>query len=491
MRVLLVYVTKVGFGNIPINLPILYGALKEGGHEPSLFNFTDYVQLQNIKDGTHLGFFKEASAPVKPELFPDDPRVAFVKTIKDFQPNLIGFSCLSTDYKLGLEFASLAKSSMPDIPIVFGGIHSILVPSDQIRHHAVDFVCSGEGEETIVMLADYLSGKGEVHLIPNLLYKENGETKRTAKAKFISMDKIPYQNLDGFKQFHLYRPFDGQYYKMANFELSRGCPFPCSYCVNVSIKESYKGSGTYHRKKSVIRGIDEIEFLVNKYDLEFIRFWDEDFTTHKEEYIEEVMKEYKRKINLPFLIYSRAETITDRKVELLKEMGCKTFAIGIESGNEWIRQNVLNRRISNEKLIEKFNIVNKYKIRTSAYNMIGLPHEDRNAIFDTIKVNRAVQSSSNSLSFLEPYKGTKIRQICEAEKLVSADYDPIYNLEEPHFATQHLTKEELVGLFKTFTLYIRLPEYMWPIIRLAEENTLQGNEIMDSLLHLLKDYFQD
>ena len=60
---------------------------------------------------------------------------------------------------------------------------------------------------------------------------------------------------------------------------------------------------------------------------------------------------------------SRVESITREKVELIKEMGCVGFCIGIESGSEYIRKKVMNRMMSNEMLYEKFTLVMDFDIR--------------------------------------------------------------------------------------------------------------------------------
>jgi len=254
---------------------------------------------------------------------------------------------------------------------------------------------------------------------------------------------------------------------MLNIELSRGCPFNCTYCVNGVLKEKYRGLGTYHRIKTVQQSIEELNFLIKKYGFNFIRFWDEDFTSINVSYLQKYAEAYIQQINLPFLIYARVDTINEDKVKILKKMGVKAFAMGIESGNEFIRKNVLNRRMSIKEIIDKFALVKSYGIRVSAYNMIGLPFETREAIFDTIELNRMVDPDSFSVTLLEPYKGTPIRKMCEEQGL-DPNHETTWGV--PQFIPKGMTAEELQGLYRTFRFYVRFPKSKYAEIRQAERD---------------------
>ncbi|MBW2617696.1 MAG: radical SAM protein [Deltaproteobacteria bacterium] len=240
---------------------------------------------------------------------------------------------------------------------------------------------------------------------------------------------------------------------MINYELSRGCPYNCTYCANGALKKLYKGLGRFCRSKPVEQSISELEHLVDKHGFDFVRFWDEDFTALRPELLAEYAEQYIARINLPFIIFSRADSVTEEKVRILKEMGCRTFAIGIESGNEHIRRNVLNRQVSNRTIVEKIKMVKEAGIRVSAYNMMGFPQENRARIFDTIELNRAVKPDTSSCSVLEPYRGTPVREMCEAEGM-DPDLKPKLDFEAVRFVPWGMTEEELRGLFRTFHLYI-------------------------------------
>lgn len=469
MKILLIYPSRVGRGNIPINIPILQAVLKREGHEVRIFDSNNYRWTQWGMLQTRLGMFKKTDEDrYNDMLFESDVYEDFDAIIKEFSPDVVAVSCLTTDFPFSLTLVKAAKKINPEIISLYGGIHPTIAPEQVISHSEVDYVCVGEGEDTLVEFLEYLKHGRDVSTVRNLVTKKGDAVIKNRMRPLVSLENIPFQDFSGFETFHFYRPFDGKVYSMASIEVSRGCLFPCSYCVNHSLRGLYKGLGTYHRVKSVARAIEEIVFLKNKYNFEFIRFWDEDFTSHNIEFLKEFSQAYIEKVHMPFLVYARCETITDEKVRILKDMGCKTFAVGIESGNEWIRKNVLNRHVSNQTIVEKIAIVHKAGIRVSAYNMIGLPFETRSTIFDTINLNREAMTATSSVVFLEPYPATKIMDILVKEKLVASDYIAEYRMNEPHFIPKDMKKEELIGLLKTFPLYVNLPRYTFPLIRICE-----------------------
>lgn len=501
LNVLFINPAREGKGNIPLNIPILISIAKQNNCNVRLLHLEDYPHFQSTVSEDDTGQFMRVHNSLELQLHFDeirkrhdlapnylrkgDPLALLESIFESGWADIIAVSSLSTDFPFITEILSGLKKKHGGF-LVIGGIHAILCDKDVQAKKVYDVICYGEGEKVMEDLIRVKKGELPLSSVGGIFYMEgNGDYKKTPPQTLSGLDAVPQMDFDEFLPIHFYRPFKGKLWKMVNYEMSRGCPFKCSYCANVSISEKYRGLGKYHRSKSIGVTIKELRSLIDKYRFNFVRFWDEDFTCIQTEHLQELAEEYKREIALPFMIYSRAESISERKVELLKDMGCVTFAMGIESGNEWIRRNCLNRNISNEKLIEKFQLVKKHKIRVSAYNMIGLPFETRERIFDTIEVNRRCETATSSVVFLEPYKNTPIRAICEKEGLVDPSYDPQYNRFDPHFVPTGMTKEELVGLIRTFHLYVALPKEYWSEIEVVEKHTsAMTSEIAEKLKRL-------
>lgn len=493
MKVLFFNPSRAGQGNIPLNIPLLIAALKKRRHEVKLFDLSDYACFDSLRKSYENIFFKEAEFDCEKvlndrrrfykddfgtvvqgiELRKTDYWADFENLLNSFSPDIIAVSSLSVDFRFACEFLSSFKEKYT-IPVIFGGINAILLPEETINSKSCDYICNGEGENSFPNLLGALEQKKNLKEVKGVWFKDKGAVVRNLPEALTDLTTLPVPDYDCFDPVHFYRPFDGKRYKMLNYELSRGCLFSCTYCVNGTLKEKYKGLGKYHRVKEAGQSIKELVFLIKKYKFDFIRFWDEDFTSIDANYLEEYSNFYKQ-INLPFLIYARVDTVTEKKVQILKKMGCLTFAMGIESGNEFIRKNVMGRNISNQVIIDKFNLVKSYGIRVSAYNIIGVPYETREAIFDTIELNRAINPNSFSVTMLEPYKGTPIRTICEEEGL-DPNHETVYN--KPQFIPKGMTQGELAGIFRTFALYIRFPKDRIQEIKRAESDDSVYRELL-------------
>lgn len=487
MKVAFFNPSRSGQGNIPLNIPLLIAVARAHGHQVRLFDLGDYACFDRESQAYAQMFFKEASldqtrlaaerqafygaaglpTPGPDQLKTSDHAADLRAFLADFRPQVVAVSSMTIDFAFACDFLAPLKREF-GFTVVVGGIHAILLPQEAFAHPAVDFLCVGEGENALPQLLKALEQGDSPVDIPGLWGRWRGSEFRNPPARLSDLGQLPLPDFSLYDPIHFFRPFDGRRYKMINYELSRGCPFNCTYCVNGVLKAKYKGLGSYHRVKPVARGIEELERLVARHGFDFIRFWDEDFTALRGDYLEQYAAAYKARVGLPFLIYARAESISEPKVKILKEMGCRTFAMGIESGNPRIRSEVMNRHMSNETLIKAFHLVARHGIRTSAYNIIGLPREDRAAIFDTIELNRAARTTAFSVTLLEPYKGTPIRQLCEEEGL-----DPAYevsNISRVHFTPRGMTPSQLQGLFRAFPLYVKMSKERWPEIERAESD---------------------
>jgi radical SAM superfamily enzyme YgiQ (UPF0313 family) len=132
---------------------------------------------------------------------------------------------------------------------------------------------------------------------------------------------------------------------------------------------------------------------------------------------------YKRKIGLPFTCNHRVNLITPELVRLLKDAGCYQIFLGIESGNEHVRNKVLNRNLSREKIVRAFHLCTEAGIKTVAYNMVGVPFEDNRAVLDTIKLNAEAKADHSLCPVYYPFPGTGLFEVAVENGFVPAAFD--------------------------------------------------------------------
>jgi len=134
--------------------------------------------------------------------------------------------------------------------------------------------------------------------------------------------------------------------------------------------------------------IDELSIAKQKYKLRYIRFFDESLGSNKE-WLKVFSGEYKSSIGLPFICYMHPAHVSSESLGYLKDAGCCEIEIGVQSGVEKIRRELLNRNMSNQTIKEAINLIKGKKISVITDNIFGLPGEGReNALNLALFYNR-------------------------------------------------------------------------------------------------------
>lgn len=475
-RVLLVYVNSMMDNLIPLNISYLVACLKEKGFDVRLFDTTFYrtsnkssdearVEMLQVKpfDLSKYGIRYKSS-----DVFSD-----FRNLVSDYKPQLIGFSVVEPTYILAEKLLDSIYDIKDKSKIIFGGVFAMLAPERILRHPMVDMVCSGEGEKTIVEAASKIRKEISLKGVDNLAVKEDGGVFYNKKSGLADLDELPFLDFSLFEKERFFKPMDGKVLKMVPVEFARGCPYMCTYCASPAIAEKSK-TGRWFREKSLKRIMDEIRFYFNKYQAEYFYFISESFLSMSKDKFDKFVEEYKS-IKIPFWFNSRIETISEDKLEKLESINCNRISIGLESGSEYIRRKLLKRNYSNNFFIERFKMFKGSNISVSVNNIIGFPDETREQIFETIGLNKKIMANSIGAYIFQPFHGTSLRDYC----LEKGYIDNSYLAGDAHLDSglnqANITKEEIIGLQRTFLLYTMLPEKYYNEIKIAERFDERGN----------------
>lgn len=493
-RVLFIYPNTEMATLVPINLSLLSSCLKQNGFSVELFDTTYYhweeinferkkVELLQLRPFS----YEEKGVHYKTsDMYRD-----LAEKVRAYKPHLIGITLVEDTYELG---ASLLESIRDfDIPVIAGGVFVTFSPEEVIANPDVDMICMGEGEDALVELCQKMQSGQEYVSTQNLWLKKDGVVHKNPLRKLVDVNELPFIDYDIFDRKRLYRPMQGKIYTMIHVEIDRGCPFDCTYCEAPHLRRLFKemGCGTYHRQKNVKRVIEEMSHLVQKYNPDYINFNSESFLAKPSSELEVFAAEYKSRIGLPFWCQMRPETVTRKKVRLLKEMGCQNMQFGIEHGNEAFRARVLNRRASNKQLLDGLKIVEESGIAYTVNNIIGFPDETRELVFDTINLNRQIKPATMNVYMFTPYRGTRLYQYCIEKGYLSSEDKVHQLLDGAMLKMETISYQELKGLQRTFPLYATFPEAMFDAIRVAERFDEEGNRMFQQLKQVFYDrYFQ-
>jgi radical SAM superfamily enzyme YgiQ (UPF0313 family) len=461
---------------VTAGIGILSASLKESGAQVKLFDTTFYRTAEQTGDEARAKALQvKQTSFAELGIVPESGDVVddFVDLVGSYQPHLIGLSSIEVTHRLGVRLLDAVKRT--GIPTIAGGPYATFAPEIAIRADSVDMVCVGEGEQPLVELCQKLRDGGDITGIANLWVKSGGQIHKNPVRKPVDLDTLPRQDWSVYDERRFWKPMGGKISVTGTFEMNRGCPYDCTYCINSGYKELYGGFGGYYREQDVVRLVDEMAEKKEQYNLVYVYLVAESFLTTTTKRVETFARLYKEKVGLPFWVEARPESITRDKIALLNEMGCEGISVGVESGNAELRKNMLGRDIADKTILRAFELLRETGIRVSANNVIGFPTETREMIFDTIRLDRQVQPDGVMVSFFSPYKGAKLRDLCqEMGYLKDDDIAMDYRL-GPTMDMPQLSAEELTGVHRTFPLYVKFPEDEWKHIEIAEHDTPEGN----------------
>ena len=174
-------------------------------------------------------------------------------------------------------------------------------------------------------------------------------------------------------------------------------------------------------------------------------------------------------IRLPFWCQTRIETISEYKLQKLKDVGLDRITFGMEHGNEEFRRRVVKRNYSNATAIRLMAIPADLGIPSQVNNIIGFPDETKELAFDTIELNRKLRSDSVFCSIFTPFHGTDLRTYAEKKGYIAPEVIcNSSNTDETLLNMPQWDREDIVRLRDAFAMYVKFPKQRWPEITRAE-----------------------
>jgi len=376
-------------------------------------------------------------------------RGEFQNTLRREDPDLLGFVTMTREYPQVKEYVLWAKDAL-DVPVISGSYHPTTLPEEVIATEGVDMLCRGEGEEALLELVKRMDA-GEDYGSTESIWLKEGETIRRNPVRPLIED-IDVLPLPDFGVFDFTKLLSTRI-NTGVVILSRGCPYSCTYCSNKRMRDIYPNKNRYSRFHSPEYSIEYLKKLVATYPgVEYLNFRD-DILPWKGGWLERFTSLYRKEIGLPFICNYRANLVTPEIVRMLRQAGCYQMFFGVESGNDFIRNEVLNRHMSREKIVEAFDACREAGIKTVAYNMVGLPYEDKSRVLDTIKLNVEIGADHSLSPIYYPYPDTVLFETAVREGWVPE----VYDYREDRYVDQpSLPRDQLYFARHYFRTFVRI-----------------------------------
>ena len=424
----------IRYNNLKMPLGYLYmaGNLEKHGFKVKILSCPLYWKKKRVLN----------NGKIKIGLFPDEIK----KVIKKFQPDIVGVSCAYSAYESdSFEVISLVKQTAEEIKkkilILVGGAHTSANPEYVLRNKDIALAVIGEGEETVLEIAERYKHKKKMNNIKGTALRERDKIKINKPREFI-------KNIDELKPAwgSLNLPLYFSHPDNSAITLrkpaidiitSRGCVGNCVFC---SIHTVW---GRNWRGRSARNIVDEIEFLIKKYHVKQFRFQDDNLTLDKKRIMQICNEIIRRNLDIKWDTPNGIAiwTLNPALLKKMKSAGCYRVTFGIESGCEK-SQKYIRKIIDLKKINELIDYCHKIGLWVCATFIIGFPYETKQ---DIEKTRNFIINSKINFPFIyiaQPLPGTDLYNDFKKEGLLNK-LETASNVHQSKYNTLYFTNLEL------------------------------------------------
>ena len=341
--------------------------------------------------------------------------------ICEIKPKVIGFSATVSEVNEVIELNKRIKNIYPSFISIVGGPHATACPDDFINN-GLDVVVIGEGEATILeLIREIEKDNPNFSKIKGIAWKDK-QIKINPQRAYIDINDLPmpsYNKID--MQYHTSigdGNIRGLPLKTVMIFGSRGCPYNCSFCGCNRVF----GRGVRYRSYESIK--KELSLLKSKYGIEGIWFADDTFTI-KDDYVLN-MCQIMKNLDLVWGAQARVDLIKEDVIKEMSKSGCLQLDFGIESGSQRVLNEIINKGIKIEQVLESFKLCRKYGIRTLANLMMGLPTETYQEMKQTFEFAKKLKANFYVFSICTPLPGTPLFEKFFFQEISSSDFKDLH-----------------------------------------------------------------
>lgn len=369
--------------------------------------------------------------------------------------DIVGVTTSTLTYWPAIEVVKAAKKVLPDALTILGGPHVTALPEETLTQSSeVDVVVRGEGERTMLELANLISKEGLENLgkIDGITFRKNGQIAHTNNRAFIeNLDELPHP---AYKHFQLekYRMEGKNYLPIIT---SRGCPFECTFCLASSM------CGTRFRTRSPKKVLEELEWMRDVHHADIFALYDDTFTFDKKR-ANAICDEMKaRKFDLPWDCRTRVDQITTEILTKLKNANCQLVHFGVESGSQKMLD-AMKKHTTVEKNAWAIKLSKEVGISVAISVVVGYPGETPEMLKETFDFIKKTKPDFVYVCQAIPYPGTELLDILKKLNWeVSTDWNK-FDEQSPVFKNPLLSPQQIDKMrgdfyddFLSFTYYIQ------------------------------------
>jgi radical SAM superfamily enzyme YgiQ (UPF0313 family) len=329
-----------------------------------------------------------------------------VRRVAAERPDLVGITAITPTMANVEALVPLLRQACPRATVVLGNLHASLFAAELLKAGLADVIVHGEGEVTIVELAEALRDGASLEGVPGTSFRApDGSVVHNAARPPVEFDSLAFPrwdlvNLDApaYRNMAMF----GIYGRNASIQASRGCPHKCIFCSHdkIVIKPRYR---------SVESLVDELEYDMREHGIYRFSFYDAYFPWSKgvaHRFCDEVRRRGLHR-KLWFMNEMRVDAVDDDMIRDLKDVGLRSTCLGFESGNQQILDAV-GKGTTLEQGREAARIFKKHGVRLYGLFMLGFPGETEAQCRETIDYALDVDPDFMHVALVMPYPGSQL-----------------------------------------------------------------------------------
>jgi len=395
--------------------------------------------------------------------------------VKNYKPgltNIVAYGqhpSASTPLMSGIgKLCGEIKSISPSLNIILSGLHPSALPERTLIEECTDFVAEGEGFYTLLGLLN----KEDFSRIPGLWYKKGKEILSnppaspikdlTKELNGVAWDLLP---MDKYKAHNWHCLEDLESRKSyAAISTTLGCPFTCSFCcVNTPFGKPS------HRAWSPEWTLNQIDTLVNKYNIKNIKIIDELFVLNPNHFMKIAQGLIERDYELNIWAYARIDTTKEKYLKTLKKAGFNWLGLGIESGDDKVRGGVQKGKFQQKNITEVVSVIKDHGINIGANYIFGLPNDSLKSMQKTLDLAIDLNCEWANFYCAMAYPGSKLhREAVEQGMNLPENNESIkwegysqHSYKTLPLSTKNLSSQEVLEFRdKAFNEYFSNPIYL-------------------------------
>ncbi len=366
---------------------------------------------------------------------------------------VVGISTYTETHPNGIRFAQLVKILSPSTKVVIGGPHASVLHEEAAHEKEVDVVVRGEGELTMLELADYyLKSKGKLKNINGITFVNNAELTVTEDRDPITdIDTLPFPARELF-------PIHRYDYPATVLTSRGGCPFACNFCA---VNNIWKGK---RRFRSPDKVMEEIIYLSHIQQIQTgrLNFVDDALTLDRSRTLElcQMLKEHFGITPLDWQCGTRVDLVDDKLLKEMHQTGCQSIQYGIESGSQKILDSI-GKKIRLEQVKKTVQMTLDYGIETTCSFMFPHPEDTEETIRMQIALMKELKETGAviTLAMTTPLPGTYLYEHKDelGIKILAKNWDE-YDCKHLIITNKYLTRDRLQALLQEMMLEVGMKQ---------------------------------